>query len=217
MGELNMTVTVAKNGEPLLLTWEMVHDKYTNLIKYMAGNYARNNSLDGMISAEDLYQEGVVKMYDCWVIWCLGENKDFDEFGPILKTSLQRCLYQTSKKRVKTTTSEEALLLVKDDSIKDTTDVLYKQEGLRNLHDSLSPTAQELLKELISPSDKTLYEVWADIARKNMLKSQGKRVNIPKDNTVRMKHIIRAIGITGKQYDIALKEIREKAPSYLEM
>ena len=217
MGELRMSVTTTKSGAPLILTWEEVYEKYNNLVKFMAGNYARNNTLDGMISAEDLYQEGVVKMYSCWEIWCLGENKDHDEFAPILKTSVQRCLYQTSKKRVKTTGSEDALYLVKDDTLPDTTDEMYKAEGLEGLHNALTPTAQRLLEELMQPSERTLYEVWADIARKKMLKSQGKRVNIPKDNTVRMKHIVRAIGITGKQYDNALKEIREKAPSYLEL
>ncbi|MNV77081.1 hypothetical protein D3C71_1704760 [compost metagenome] len=56
-----------------------------------------------------------------------------------------------------------------------------------------------------------MLEVWADTKRKEQLKAQGKRVNVPKDNTVRMKHIVRSIGITDKQYDKAIIEIRETA------
>ena len=50
-----------------------------------------------------------------------------------------------------------------------------------------------------------------------MLKSQGKRINVPKDRTVRMKHIVRSMGITTKQYDTAIAEIREVAMIVLEV
>jgi len=212
-----MSTITANNGEPLLLTWEAVHEKFDNLVKFMAGNYARNNSMDGMTSAEDLYQEGIFKMYECWEKWCLGHNKDLDEFGPIFKVALQRCLQQIVKKKSKTVGSDEILLGIKDESIVDPDEGMDLSEELTNLKQSLTPIAQQLLEEMMNPSERKLFEVWADIARKKMLKSQGKRVNIPKDNTVRMKHIVRAIGITGKQYDNALKEIREKAPMYIQL
>lgn len=209
-------MTVANNGEPLKLTWEYVLEKYDNLIKYMAGNYSRNNTLDGMVSSKDLYQEGVIKLYDCWTKWCLGHNKDEDEFGPIFKISLQRCMQQHSKRKFQTIDSEEVMYLVEDPTIKDADEQMYQEDSIQQLSKALSPTAKVLLEELINPSPRTLFEVWADSERKKMLKSQGKRVNIPKDNTVRMKHIVRAIGITDKQYDNAMKEIREKAPQFIE-
>lgn len=209
-------ITLAKDGSPLKLSWDYVYAKYNNLIKFMAGKYAYNNTLDGMVSSEDLYQDGVIKLYDCWVKWCLEHNKDEDEFGPIFKVSLERCMQKGSRRKITVVGSEEVLYMIKDESIKDTVDQMYQDTGLQNLMVSLSPVAKQLLEELISPSDRTLFEVTADIARKKMLKSQGKKVNIPKDNTVRMKHISRSIGITGKQYDIAMKEIREKAPLYIE-
>lgn len=212
-----MSTITANNGEPLRLTWEAVFEQFDNLVKFMAGNYARNNSMDGMTSAEDLYQEGIVKLYECWEIWCIGRNKDLDEFGPIFKLALQRCLQQIVKKKSRTVGSDEILLTIKDESIVDPDQGMDMSEELNSLMKDLSPIAQELLSEMINPSQRTLFEVWADISRKQMLKSQGKRVNIPKDNTVRMKHIVRAIGITGKQYDNALKEIREKAPMHIQL
>lgn len=211
-----MTAIVANDGAPLKLTWDYVLEKYNNLIKYMAGNYARNNTLDGMVTSNDLYQEGLVKLYDCWVKWCLEHNKDEDEFGPIFKVSLQRCMQQHSKRKFQTVDSEEVMYSVEDPNIKDVGEQMYQNDSIQLLADSLTPTAKVLLEELINPSERTLFEVWADSERKKMIKSQGKRVNIPKDNTVRMKHIVRAIGITDKQYDNAMKEIREKAPQFIE-
>jgi hypothetical protein len=208
---------LANNGQPLKLTWEAVVQQFQNLVKHAAKQQVVNYGIDNMMSPEDLYQEGMIKLYDCWEIWCIGENKDMDEFGPIFRKSLYRCVQQKGSVNNKHSfvDIEDSVNTLKADE-EDTVERMYREEGLQKLLNSLSDIAKQLLAELIEPSPLTLFHVWADIERKKMLKSQGKKVNIPKDNTVRMKHIIRSLGITQKQYDVAMLEIRENANLLLE-
>lgn len=209
---------ISNTNEELKLSWETVVAKFDNLIKFAAKQQASKSSLDSMICVEDLYQEGMIKLYDCWNIWCVGKNKDMDEFAPIFKTSLFRALISESK----VSASTSICIDLEDDSMEnmfvsegltdDIVEQMYLSEGIQHLRDILEcDISKSLLDELANPSDRTLYELWADRKRKEMLKSQGKRVNVPKDNTVRMKHIMKALGITTKQYDTAMSEIREKA------
>lgn len=205
--------------EDLKVTWEMVVTKFEDLVKFAASQQVRNYGSDTMVSAEDLYQEGMIKLYDCWMIWCVDKNKGMDEFGPIFKTSLFRVVRNKGKKASKSVfiDIEDASHTLMDENADDTVERLHQTEGILKLKNMLnSEIAVRILEELAEPSPRTLWEVWADLKRKETLKSQGKRVNIPKDNTVRMKHIIRSLGITGKQYDVAMLEIREKSREALQ-
>lgn len=201
------------------VSWDQAVEQFENLVKFAAKQEAQKGTLDGMSSAEDLYQIGMIKLYDCWVKWCEDkeQNKGMDEFGPIFRTSLfravrkRRCQHQY-------TDLEDALNNVPDDTYEDFSEEISRKQAVKSIEESLSTSvAKQLFSELLNPSLKTLYEVTADIQRRKMLKSQGKRVNIPKDNTVRMKHISRALNISTKQYDIAIAEIREKATIILDI
>jgi len=221
------------NNKPFTpkLSWEAVLAQFDNLIKHAAGQRVAETTVDSMISAEDLYQEGMIKLYDCWNIWCNDPtvDKDMDEFAPIFKKSLFRVTKKKGVNRDKqgkqviVDLEEDGLSNIQDPNVEDVVERMYRDYGIQHLIDILtSDTAKRVLSELMEPSHDTLYQVWADIARKKMVKSQieankakgikdTRRVNIPKDNTVRMKHIQRALGITTKQYDMAMKEIRDKA------
>lgn len=195
----------------LKLTWDCVVEKFQNLIRFAAKQQVRNYPTDTSVSVEDLEQEGMIKLYDCWMKWCVGHNKDMDEFGPIFRTSLFRRVRQCGGRRRVFVDLEDATI-IEDEKVVDVVEDMYMQAGLTYLKDILSTdTAKNLLNELIQPSEGTLFEAWADLKRKEMVKSQGHKVNVPKDFTVRMKHIMRALGITTKQYDTAMLEIREKA------
>ena len=201
----------------LKITWEQAVAQFDNLIKFAASQQIQNNAVDSSVSAEDLYQEGMIKLYDCWVKWCVERGKDMDEFGPIFRKSLFRRVKQCAGSRKSTMDIDDAAHFIEDKTIDDPVERMYREDGLDNLRNMLvGETAKLLLEELIQPSERTLFEVWADTQRKEMIKSQGHKANIPKDNTVRMKHIIRALGITTKQYDTAMAEIREKARVALE-
>lgn len=206
-------------GELLKLTWEQVVIQFQDLIKFAARQQVENNPSDNMITADDLYQEGMIKLYKCWVEWCVEKGKDMDEFGPIFRTSLFRAVKRKRGTQRNHIDLEDAINSLKDDNTpEDAVEQMYREHGITHLREMLSgDVAKRLLDELINPSPRTLYEVWADIKRKEMLKSQGKRVNIPKDNRVRMKHIIRSLGITTKQYDLAIQEIRAQAKLVLEL
>lgn len=197
------------------LTWEVVLKQFENLIKFAASQQVRKSGTDGSYSAEDLYQEGMIKLYDCWCKWCVDpeKNKDMDEFAPIFRKSLFRAVQRTSAKQPECIDLEDTVMesITADASADDTIERMYREKGISYLKEMLSSVARDLLQELVEPSPNTLFQVWADCKRKEMLKSQGKKVNIPKDNTVRMKHIQRSLGITSKQYDMAIAEIRDKA------
>lgn len=211
------------NGElEIKLSWEQVVAQFDNLIKFAAKQQVQNYNTDTMMSAEDLYQDGMIKLYDCWQIWCVDKkhNKDMDEFGPIFRKSLFRAMRNKTKKSASPVfiDIEDTENSLKDIGTEDTVERMYREHGIIHLREILtSDISKNLLDELAEPSDRTLFEVWADIKRKEMLKSQGRKVNVPKDNTVRMKHIVRSLGITGKQYDVAIAEIREKAKLALQL
>jgi hypothetical protein len=200
------------------LSWEQVLKQFDNLIKFAASQQVQNNRVDRMVSAEDLYQEGLIKLHQCWVKWCVERGKDMDEFGPIFRKSLFRRVKQSAGKRQITIDLEDAANTIEDDNIDDPVERMYRDNLIGHLNSLLvSETSRRILQELVTPSPRTLFEVWADRKRKEMIKSQGHRANIPQDNTIRMKHIQRALGITTKQYDNAMSEIREKAKLALDM
>lgn len=203
--------------EDIKLSWDDVVEQFENLVKFAAKQQIDNNSYgtDSMITAEDLFQEGMIKLYDCWVIWCVDRNKGMDEFGPIFRTSLFRLMKNKGRKKGSVPTFidiEDTENSIKDEGADDTVERLYQEAGILKLRELLTTDiAKRVLDELADPSPNTLYQVWADTKRREMIKSQGRKVNIPKDNTVRMKHIIRSLQITEKQCDVAMVEIRQMA------
>ncbi len=214
-----MSQQLANDGTPLKLTFEQVTEQFHKLIWFAAKQQISNYPTDTMSSIDDLYQEGLIKLYDCWEIWCQDKNKDMDEFGPIFRKSLFRVMKKgNSTRKPNFVDIDDAVgdALIDGDTPADSVDRMHREKGLMELANSLSDTGRRLLEELADPSARTLYEVWADTQRKMMLRSQGKRVNIPKDGTVRMKHIIRSMGITQKQYDLCMIEIRENAKLFVE-
>lgn len=189
------------------LTWEEVQTQFENLVKFAAKNvYTTTINVDNSVSAEDLFQIGMLKLYDCWTRY---NHLTMEEF----KYVFNKTLFRAVRRGAKTSNAIDLELAVQNESVEpDYDEKLELSEGLEELKKSLeSPIAIAILQELIEPSPRTLWEVWADKARKENLKRQGKNVNIPKNNDVKMKHIRLALGITQKQFDIGILEIRQKA------
>lgn len=211
----NEQIVIDHTRSDLLVTWEQAVVKFENLVKFAAAEEAQKGRLDPMNSAEDLYQLGMIKLYECWTKWCYGQNKNMEEFGCIFKVSLFRVVKQRTVQPF-FVDLEDSLTELPDSQHVDVVGEIFVTQGIQAIKDLLdNEVAVELFEELLSPSVQTLYEVHADIKRKEMVKSQGKRVNIPQDTTVRMKHIIRSLGITTKQYDTAITQIRESAMTIL--
>nr|P03048.1 RecName: Full=RNA polymerase sigma GP28 factor [Bacillus phage SPO1]CAA24664.1 gp28 [Bacillus phage SPO1] len=214
-------VTYSEDGQLLKLKWEDVYEQFKNLITFAARQQMENNGADTMMSRQDLEQEGLLKLYDCWEKWCFKENKQMDEFGPIFRKSLFRKVKQsggTGRALGFVAIDDEDNPLenmLKDENTVDVVEKIHFSEGLEKLKETLeSDIAKSLLEELINPSDQTIYNVLIDIERKKMLKSQGHRVNVPKDTTVRMKHIDQTLGISNKQYDSELKKFVKRLTIY---
>lgn len=190
-----------------MLAWEEVQEQFENLVKFAAKNtYMSRTHVDNSVSVEDLYQIGMLKLYDCWDRY---NNLPMDEFKHVFSTTLFRAVRRGAKPSM--TLDIEAAVELESDEM-DFTESFETSEGLDQLKTMLeSPIAIAILQELIEPSPRTIWEVWADKARKEFQRSRGKNVNVPKTNEVRMKHIRAALGITQKQFDIGILEIRVKA------
>lgn len=206
----------------LNVTWEDALKQFDNLIKFAASKQISTSYNDSMYTVEDLYQEGLIKLYDCWHKWCFNpeNNKDMEEFGAIFKVSLFRAVKKGSNRKkdgggnfVEIVDLEDSAMenMVGDEGNIDIVEKMYREYGINEICKLLSPTALELLNEMLNPSAFTLYEVWANSKRKEMLREQGVKVAVPKTNTIKMKHIVKSLGLTTKQYDVAMSEIKEKA------
>src|SRR5690606_15417498 len=182
-----------------MLTWEEVREHFENLVKYAAGNtYRMRSSVDNAIGADDLYQIGMLKLYECWERY---SHLPIEEFKAIFTTSLFRAVKRGAKTSMELDLDEA---LVGEEGYEDDyIDKLHFKDCLEQLKHSLeSPIAVAILSELIQPSPRTIWEVWADGARKRQLKENKKNVNLSKTAEVKMKHIRNALNITQKQFDI---------------
>lgn len=196
------------------LGWDEVYEEFENLIKFAARNvYLQQVVADYSIGADDLYQIGMCKLYDCWKRYV---NVSMEEFKAVFSVSLFRAVRQSVIQENKTKVLNVTLDHEEYDEgasfgsyeINYEDDIMFKQyiEELRE--EVKSPIAIAILSELIDPSPRTIFNAWADKARRRKVKSQGKTANIPENAGVKMKHIRDSLGITQKQFDVSIKEIR---------
>lgn len=209
----------AVEGETLLwrlymLLWDDVVKRFENLVKYASKNEFLQNKKDSAVSPEDLYQIGMLKLYECFERY---KTLSLDEFKYVFSTSLFRAI----RKGLKQNRLDVDLILddsevnfeLEDLTVQDSFQDCEFKEGLEQLRMLLSnsPIALAILSEMVEPSPRTIWEVWADKARKEKIKSQGQKINLPKTTEVRMKHIKSALKLTQKQFDLGILEIRSKS------
>lgn len=193
------------------LTWEEVEVQFVNLVKFAAKNtYVNQMDVDKSIGADDLFQIGMVKLFVCWKRY---SHLPLNEFKAVFSTALFREVRENCKSNYDTDL-ETAMLIVESPSVNnDDKGVMAEIETLKRY--LKNDVAVAILSELVNPSPKTLWLGWAERARKSCVKSQGKKVNVAHDNNVKMRHIRDALEITQKQFDIAMREIREKAHQFI--
>ena len=153
------------------LTWDTVLEKFHKLIRFAARQQVNSHATENSVDAEDLYQEGLIKLYDCWQKWCVNpeNNKDMDEFAPIFKVSLFRRMRQFTSSKPVDIDLEGIEEWVGDSSVEDPVERLYMEHGLSHLMDMLqSDTARSLLQELIEPSERTLFEAHGIVTGKQI-------------------------------------------------
>lgn len=181
------------------LDWDSVYDKFVNYIKFAASSVYNQFQTE---SAEDLFQEGQLMMYRCWLLY---GDKPVEEFGPIFKASLWRKLREVSGKKHHPTVDFDTLTEAGAEPgyEKDMDAEIDESERFHKLVDMLSdqPIALTILKEFIAPGDRTLWEAQMERARKEMLQNQNYAVVVPSSIQPTKKTIRRGMEISMAKFD----------------
>lgn len=181
------------------LPWDDVYDKFVNYIKFAASSVYNQFQTE---SAEDLFQEGQLMMYRCWLLY---GSKSMDEFGPIFKASLWRKLRELSGKKRHFTVDFDTLTEAGAEPgyEKDMDAEIDESERFHRLVDMLAdqPIALTILKEFIAPGDRTLWEAQMEQARKATLQNQNYAVVVPTSIQPTKKTIRRGMEISMAKFD----------------
>lgn len=181
------------------LPWDDIYKKFVNYIKFAAKSVYNTYQTE---SAEDLFQEGQLLMYQCWLTY---GNKSMEEFSYIFKASLWRKMREVSSKKQVYGTDFDTLV---DSGLEpgyepDLEQSVDEQLRFQKLLDSLSdePVALTILREFISPGDRTLWEAQMETARKAMLRAQNYAVTVPSSPQVTKRIIQRGMEISMSKFD----------------
>ena len=191
------------------LCWADVEKELKNLVKFVSKFYYQQKvHVDPSITPDDLFQIGMLKLFDCYMKY---KHLDMEEFKKVTKVALYREVKGNCK-----TTINESLDSKTDDKKEIPTETEFSNKELskniQTLHNSLKrETSKNVLKELLNPSQRTIDIMLKDIEEKQAEAQQGKKVRVPKGTEIKKWHIRESLGLTQKQFDKALKEVRDKA------
>lgn len=187
------------------MKWDIQYEKLTNYIKFVAGQVAPGLQ-SSMMSSEDLYQEGLLLLYTCFEKYKL---KSEQEFQSIFKTSCWRLLrgFCYKKKEIVTVDLDEVFDMgYSDNVIAD----MYEEYRLQQVADLLdgNQNALNILKEIINPSERTMWEMQMDYARHETLKQQGKKTMVSTEVSIKPVILRRSLGLTITEFNKAFKEVQ---------
>lgn len=186
------------------MTWDALYSKFVNYIKFAAKKVAET-ACDTSVSAEDMFQEGQLVLYNCFTKY---NDRPESEFAALFKSSLWRKLRDIASHRSFINIDiDEAYDL---GYTEDTVQAIYDDYRMSQVADMLqdSPVALTIFNEFINPSRDTIWESEMDIARKEMLRAQDYKVSVPHSVRVRGTYIQRALGITKKSFNENLKIVK---------
>lgn len=187
------------------MRWEIQYEKLNNYIKYVAAQVV-SGLPSAMMSSEDLYQEGLILLYTCFEKYKLKPETDFQS---LFKASLWRLLrgFCYKKKEIQTVDLDEVF----DMGYTDTTIMdMYEEFRLQQVADLLgdNQNALNILKEIINPSERTLWEMQMDFERKCFIKSQNPGKNTSSEITIKPDILRRALNLTESEFSKAFKEVQ---------
>lgn len=181
------------------LPWEEVYEKYVNYIKFAASSVWNQFQTE---SSEDLFQEGQLVLYRCWLLY---GNKPWSDFGPMFKASLWRELRKVSGKKALFTTDFDTLIEsgaepgYERDIDRDIDEATRLKQLVQLLADQ--PIALTILREFISPGNRTLWEAQMEQARKATLQNQNYKVVVPSTIQPTKKTICRGMEISRSKFE----------------
>lgn len=189
------------------MTWDIQYTKLDNYVKYVAGQVV-SGLPSAMMSAEDLYQEGLILLYNCFEKYRLKPEKDFQS---LFKTSCWRLLrgYCYKKKEFQTVDLEE----VYDVGFKDTSfNEMYDGIKLQQVKDALAGNelALKILEEAVSPSKESLWQAQMDFYRKETMKLQGKRSFSVTTIEMKPEFIRRALKVSKEEFNEAFRLLQSE-------
>ena len=185
-----------------MLNFNEIYKELTNYIKFASKQVFLQNK-NTVVSAEDLYQEGLLLLCECFKKY---SDKDKTEFLTIFKTSLWRKLRDICFK--KSCVCLDLELAYDLGYTQDIVNDIYEEYKLKQIAELLKDDiiALTILKEFINPSKRTIWEAQMELNRKEMLKLQGSRNTAPRMVKIKSTHIKNAMGIKGtefkKSYDL---------------
>ena len=187
------------------MNWETQYKKLNNYIKFVAGQVV-SGLPSAVMSAEDLYQEGLILLYTCFEKYKL---KPENEFQALFKTSCWRLLkgFCYKKKEFQTVDLDEVFDMGYDDNSILHIYEEYKLQQVRDLLKSDS-VALSIFNEIIEPSKQTCWEAEMDFHRKECLKAQGKRVFATTEVEIKPEMVRRGLKLPIQEFNTALKLVR---------
>ena len=192
-------------GEPL--DWDEQFAKFENYIKF-AAKQTFEGTPNSFYSSEDLYQEGLLLMWQCFEKY---KYKPEKEFQYLFKSSLWRKLREKVNKPNLETDDIDGLYDSEDIGYtEDNLDDIFEEYRMKQVRELLSgnPTALVILEELVNPSEVTMNECDKDRNRKEMLKNQGKIIQLATTVEITGTHIQRALHLSEEVYKENFKLIQ---------
>ena len=196
--------TPINTGEPL--DWNTIYNNLVNYIKFAAKQVAMQYNTGVVNSAEDLFQEGQLLLYHCYELY---KFKPENQFNALFKASLWRKLRGIGSKHefIQVDITESYDLGYNDEVVND----MYEEYKLQQVVELLGDNdiALTIIKELINPSDRTLWEAQMDMARKQTLKDQNYNIAVPQSVTIKGVHIQRGLEITKSSFKEAMGVVKD--------
>ena len=173
--------------------WEDVYNKYIKYIRYAASHTFSDNCT---MSHEDLFQEGQIVLYRCYITY---SDRPDAEFGKLFKSSLWRELRKLANRSTVPTVDIESVMDIDltgytediDESIYDSCYIDQVRQLIAG-----SDIAVQIFNEIINPSENTLFEAEMDVARRETLRAQGHKVLVPHSVRATHRHIRMAQGLS---------------------
>lgn len=206
---LRVPIKLADIADPEM-RWEIQYEKLNNYIKYVAGQVAPGIQ-SGSITAEDLYQEGLLKLYNQFNEYIL---KPETEFHYIFKASLWRHLKgMCYKKKEHQVVDLDEVFDNGEDAVGFTDDVfeeIYEENRISQVRELLSrcPVAESIFQELIEPSESTVLEAQKEFNDKIAKVASGKRKFVASEVEVKPDTVRKVLKIPKGEFNEYMRMIR---------
>lgn len=187
------------------MTWDTQYEALNNYIKFAAGQVV-SGLPSAMLGSDDLYQEGLILLYQCFEKYRL---KPESEFQTLFKTSLWRKLrgFCYKKPEVKTVDLDEIFDLGYNDTVINDMYEEYRVQQVLELI-KFSPIAVRIFQEVLYPSEGFVDALDMDMARKETIQSQGRNIHVPSELQFRKDILRKYLGVTENEFSEAFKQLQ---------